>query len=558
MTVTRGSIDTRMFNAINEKTKQIWFQTSNNPANETGIHLAGGISNTTFSTSTPTTWGFNTFIENGGLKLRYNQVDLTTLSTNALAFYKPNITSGTISGSVKAMELGTSALTFYSPSSTNNNLKKLMELTNSSLNFYDKEARTNPIAQYNGNNILLGKENKGNMLIQPRGVYIRDGLRELATFGADGCGFANEHDDQIFKVAYNDTMLTFNKTDVFKYSGESPFIIQLPWKLDLFIEMRFFKYIPNGEVTGITTTGHYTVDNNNSTITLDATLCEEMQSNNVKYVYTMYNAYGRFPYYVIGTASNEKEKVGAFASAIGNDNELTALGNCSLAVGTMNSASGENSLAGGFMSSTYHPGGASIAYGTGLIAGSGGAGSEAVFGRYNAKGDVTSSEDQKRRFCIGNGTSDSARSNAFEVFQNGNVKASGNLTLAGHSSPIGTIYEHTASDVSLTSTAAQTQSTGKTILSCTGEHIVPAGCWVGFVYVNFSAGASTVVGFNMATSNTSAAWSTQMHASEQNYGTRIRQPVTITIANDTAYYVRAWSKEGCTVNTVIVRLMRIR
>lgn len=134
----------------------------------------------------------------------------------------------------------------------------------------------------------------------------------------------------------------------------------------------------------------------------------------------------------------------------------------------------------------------------------------------------------------------------------------GDLTLASHSSPIGDIYEHTASDVSLTSTAAQTQNTGKTILSCTGEHIIPAGCWVGFVYVNFSAGASTVVGFNMSTSNTSATWSTQMRASEQNYGTRIRQPVTITIANDTAYYVRAWSREGCTVNTVTVRLMRIK
>lgn len=141
-----------------------------------------------------------------------------------------------------------------------------------------------------------------------------------------------------------------------------------------------------------------------------------------------------------------------------------------------------------------------------------------------------------------------------------NIKltGAGNLTLAGHSSPIGSVYEHTASSVSLTSTAAQDQGTGKTILSCTGSHIIPAGCWIGFIYVNFSASASTVVGFNMSTSNTSAAWSTQMHASELGYGTRIRQPVIISIANNTDYYVRAWSREDCTVNTVTVRLMRIK
>lgn len=151
-----------------------------------------------------------------------------------------------------------------------------------------------------------------------------------------------------------------------------------------------------------------------------------------------------------------------------------------------------------------------------------------------------------------------ARADNMFLDGNGNLKLYGNLTLADHSSPIGSVYEHTASSVSLTSTAAQDQDTGKTILSCTDSHIVPAGCWVGFIYVNFSAGASTVVGFNMSTSNTSAAWSTQMHASELNYGTRIRQPVIISIANDTAYYVRAWSREGCTVNTVTVRLMRIK
>ena len=226
MTVTRGSIDTRMFNAINEKTKQIWFQTSNNPANEQGIHLAGGIPNTSFSTSTPATWGFNTFIENGGLKLRYNQVNLATLSTNALTFYKPNVTSQVISGSIEAMKLGTSALTFYSPSSTSNNLKKLMELTSSSLNFYDKDDSTNPIAQYSGNNILLGKENINNgynTLINSNGLTIRQNIsgtqKNLAQFYGTGFAFTNTNNDniisggsvpssQVYQFIYNEKTIT--------------------------------------------------------------------------------------------------------------------------------------------------------------------------------------------------------------------------------------------------------------------------------------------------------------------------------------------------------------
>lgn len=397
----------------------------------------------------------------------------------------------------------------------------------------------------------------GNLLAKSKRIAIRDGLRELATFGADGCGFVNEHDDQIFKVEYNDTMLTANKIDIFKYSGESPFIIQLPWQLDLFIEMSFFKYIPNGEVTGITTAGHYTVDNNNSTITLDATLCAEMQSNNVKYVYARYNAYGRFPYYVIGTASNDKEKVGAFATAIGNDNILTALGNCSLAVGKMNSASGEGSLAGGFLSSTSGSGGASIAYGTGVIAGSGGGGSEAVFGKYNVAGDPTWSADQKRRFCIGNGTSQSARSNAFEVFQNGNVKASGIIYTDGNSSAVGSQTNPVSESGRSISLSAGTWKT-LTHDGSTTAISIPKGVFTGFVDVQFSAATGSYRSIYFGTSSTGTTIGTQVGGSSTSAIINFRHPFTLIASSATNYYVRARSGVACNVTAWSVRLLRIR
>lgn len=181
MTVTRGSIDTRMFNAINEKTKQIWFQTGDSPANETGIHLAGG-TNIIFSTNTPNTWGFNTFITNGGLKLRYNQIDLTTLSTNALTFYQPpTINGSTIIQGKKTIELGNSALTFYNPS---DGITKKIALNEEGLLIYDSDGQ-NAIAQY-GSSTIIGNKNSNHIEISGEGFSIyRDDTNRVAYINGD-------------------------------------------------------------------------------------------------------------------------------------------------------------------------------------------------------------------------------------------------------------------------------------------------------------------------------------------------------------------------------------
>lgn len=181
MTVTRGSIDTRMFNAINEKTKQIWFQTGNDPTDETGIHLAGG-TNTIFSTNDPTTWGFNTFITNGGLKLRYNQIDLTTLSTNALIFYQPpTINGSTITQGKKTIELGNSALTFYNP---NDGITKKIALNEDGLLIYDSNGQ-NAIAQY-GSSAIIGNKDGNHIEISSEGFGIyRDKNNKVAYINGD-------------------------------------------------------------------------------------------------------------------------------------------------------------------------------------------------------------------------------------------------------------------------------------------------------------------------------------------------------------------------------------
>ena len=152
-------------------------------------------------------------------------------------------------------------------------------------------------------------------------------------------------------------------------------------------------------------------------------------------------------------------------------------------------------------------------------------------------------------------TNSSIEMNADNIYLN----SSGDLTLKGHASSIGTIYECSDSDVSLTGTDAQNQSVGKTILSLTGNDQVPAGCWTGYIYVNFSAAATGNLGVTISTSNTDASWSIQQVATTGTYyGTRVRIPTLLNIANDTNYYIRAWSGVGCTVTTVRVRLMRIK
>lgn len=218
MTVTRGSIDTKIFNALNNKTMQMWMQTSNSspyPSGEQGLHLArGGLINNPFSYYTPSTWGYNTFVSSDGIKLRYNQANLSTLSGTTLTFYKPS----TSSTGNKMIELNTSGLTFYSPSSTNDNLKKLMELTTSSLNFYDKDDSTNPIAQYNGSGVLLGKANENNnynTLINNSGLTIRQNINgtqtNLAQFYGDNVLLGKESVNNSYNTLINSSGLTIRR-----------------------------------------------------------------------------------------------------------------------------------------------------------------------------------------------------------------------------------------------------------------------------------------------------------------------------------------------------------
>ena len=88
------------------------------PVYPVGSYVAGGLSGTTFNTENSNTYGLNTWVSEGGIKMRYNAINLASLTTSALEFYYPS----TSTQGVPAIKLGVSnnetSLTFYGFSTT--------------------------------------------------------------------------------------------------------------------------------------------------------------------------------------------------------------------------------------------------------------------------------------------------------------------------------------------------------------------------------------------------------------------------------------------------------
>lgn len=107
---------------------------------------------------------------------------------------------------------------------------------------------------------------------------------------------------------------------------------------------------------------------------------------------------------------------GSASTAFGND--TIASGINSLAAGNTSVATGQNAVAIGYQANAGFN--YSTAIGTGLVTGKE---SQFVSGLWNVS-------DNKNIFVIGNGTSETARSNAFTIAADGNAVLSGNLTVA--------------------------------------------------------------------------------------------------------------------------------
>lgn len=101
-------------NTFDTKLKYFWTNLVGSQTYPAGTYTASG-NNVPFNAEDSSTYGYNTYYGNG-IQLRYNALNLATLTGDALTFYQPPTISGTttVQGN-PTMILSGNALTFYNP-----------------------------------------------------------------------------------------------------------------------------------------------------------------------------------------------------------------------------------------------------------------------------------------------------------------------------------------------------------------------------------------------------------------------------------------------------------
>lgn len=190
-------------------------------------------------------------------------------------------------------------------------------------------------------------------------------------------------------------------------------------------------------------------------------------------------------------------------------------------------------------------GGGSCVMGTGTVAA---ASNQLAIGKYNAN-------DATKVFIIGNGTSDSARSNSFSITDNGNVYAAsldldyslytGNtaylqsLIIDNHAQAVG--YTTSAR---LTANKAITAGTAASLCSITLE----AGTWIIVASAQFPNGSDTTYRrLKISTSSTSAEPPDVQISAHNGHPTTIQSTKIVSIESNTTYYLTVMSAKALTI-----------
>lgn len=113
---------------------------------------------------------------------------------------------------------------------------------------------------------------------------------------------------------------------------------------------------------------------------------------------------------------------------------------------------------------------------------------------------------------------------------------------------------------SISSTVNVSASTVTTALSCTGSNNIPEGCYTGNIEVAFAKEATGYIRVYCGTSSSSPTNPIYQGpaVSSSNYGTRLKLPILLSLANDSTYYVFVYSSVACTVSVCKLELMRVR
>ena len=195
--------------------------------------------------------------------------------------------------------------------------------------------------------------NAGNKLMQLSTTALQffdgDSDYAIATFSGEGQTFNNDYGEEIFKIGktayreYSTAPPTGGKVNFFLYNNESPWEIVLPWDFYTTTNSVVITYFSDSDdVTPATTT--FTVDWPARKITFPTETCTALQDVSVDRIKVSYDAAGRFPYYTIGSDSEESRGSYSFISG----ENCSASGATSHAEGESTKALGSNSHSEGF------------------------------------------------------------------------------------------------------------------------------------------------------------------------------------------------------------------
>lgn len=200
-------------NTFDTKLKYFWINQINSQAYPAGTYTASG-NNVPFNAEDSSTYGYNTYYGNG-IQLRYNALNLATLTGDALTFYQPPTISETttVEGN-PTMVLSGNALTFYNP---NDGVTAAATLNSTGLNIAEGSitlgdnfsvnsagsmiAKDGQIGGWNISDSALHTNNKNSWDDAERGIYIGTYAEDSFVISG-GINLENQGDDESDNIPY--------------------------------------------------------------------------------------------------------------------------------------------------------------------------------------------------------------------------------------------------------------------------------------------------------------------------------------------------------------------
>ena len=136
--------------ALASKLKKIWVNLNPTSTYPAGTYAAAGVNNADVTESNSSTYGFNTWLNQEALRLRYNAINLTALSTSGLSLYYPIVSNNVITNSGLGAQLTSTGLRFYKPTTSGTTGANTVTLDSNGLEISEGTIRIDSFGSANG------------------------------------------------------------------------------------------------------------------------------------------------------------------------------------------------------------------------------------------------------------------------------------------------------------------------------------------------------------------------------------------------------------------------